>query len=928
LTIVDRLDKLFQQSRQIVSRGGVVVLANPVRVVKPYPQALFAGALALFTLFALLAPAAQAQTSFFTVAPCRVLDTRDAVGAFGGPALPSGGTRIVNLAGRCGISTGAAAVSANITVVGPTSAGYLSLFPAGSAPPATSTLNYKASSVRANNAVLPLGADGAVAVITGQPTGSVSFIVDVNGYFADPAIDQTVTAPPVLTPPPGSYNGTQTIALFTSTAGASIRYTTDGSVPTSATGTLYSAPLSLPATATVKAIAYKSGLADSSVVSGLYTITHLPTLFVATLVPEAGVQSPGSGSATLLLAGDEASAVLRFSFSNLTTAVTGEHTHGPADPGTNGQILFDIDSATPEADGSFVWTFVPVGTATVPQIVDAIRTGRVYLNIHTSSHPTGEIRGHFGLATGGTVFVPPPPPPPLPGGPPTARDAARFLHQATYGPTSQEISSLQSQGFDAWLNQQFQVPLTSHLAYLDAAVAAGEEPSSNQVMESIWKQAVQGPDPLRQRVALALSEIFVISDVDGDVGSAPDGMASYMDLLERDAFGNFRTLLQDVTLSPTMGVYLDMLGNDKENPERGSNPNENYAREILQLFSIGLLKVFPDGTLQLGADGLPIETYDQETVKGFARVFTGWSFAGGNTNDPDDFYWPPKDYRQPMVAWPSHHSTGVKTLLDGASTPTGLSPQQDLQTALDNIFYHPNVGPFFARLLIQRLVTSNPSPGYVYRVASAFNNDGQGVRGDMKAVIRAVLLDYEARAEEATANQGYGHLREPIVRLGGLLRAFSAAAPSGKFRLWYLEDPTWGIGQNPLRAPTVFNFFKPGFSLPGPVAQAGLTAPEFQIFTETTTISTANFMRYIIYHGYEHDGDIIALNLTPQIALAGNPTQLVDSLNLLLMANSMSSQMRTILINTISPPNMSNPTNRTKAALRLIVTSPEYLVQR
>ena len=575
-----------------------MVYANAVRVVRLYPRAfVLAGAFALLALPALSEPAAQAQTSFFSVAPCRVIDTRDAVGTFGGPALASGSTRVLNLAGRCGISTGASAVLANVTVVNPTATGHLALFPAGGAAPTTSTIHYRANIVRANNAILPLGADGAVAVITGQPTGSVNFIVDVNGYFANPAIDQTIVAPPVLTPPPGAYNGTQSVTLFTSTAGASIRYTTDGSVPTSTTGTLSSGALSLTDTVTIRAIAYKAGLANSSVVTGVYTITRQPTLFVATLIPEAGIQSPGSGSATLLLAGDETSAVLRYSFSNLTTAVTGAHTHGPADPGTNGQILFDIDDATPEPDGSLIWTFVPVGTATVPQIVAALRAGRIYLNIHTASHPTGEIRGHFGLATGSPVFVPPPAPPALPAGPPTARDAARFLHQATYGPTTQEIASLQSQGFDAWLNQQFAVPATSHLAYLDAAVAAGEEPSSNQVMESVWKQAVQGPDPLRQRVALALSEIFVISDVDGDVGSAPDGMASYMDLLERDAFGNFRTLLQDVTLSPTMGVYLDMLGNDKEDPDSGRNPNENFAREILQLFSVGLLKVFPDGTL-------------------------------------------------------------------------------------------------------------------------------------------------------------------------------------------------------------------------------------------------------------------------------------------------------------------------------------------
>jgi uncharacterized protein (DUF1800 family) len=873
-------------------------------------------------------PARGAGASFFTVSPCRVLDTRDPSGPYGGPALVPGAARVFNLAGRCGISTGADSVSANVTVVSPTAGGYVNLYPAGVTPPATSTLNYRPNLVRANNAVLRLGSGGGVAVAAGQATGSVQIIIDVNGYFADPAIDQTITAPPVLTPPPGDYIGTQSVTLFTSTPGAAIRYTTDGSTPTSTTGTVYSGPISVANTTTIKAIAYKTGLTGSSVTSGTFAISHQPTLFVATLVPETGVQSPGSGSATLLLAGDEATAVLRFTYTNLTTPVTGAHTHGPADPGTNGQILFDIDDATPQADGSYVWTFVPVGTTSAAQIVAALRSGRIYLNIHTSRYPSGEIRGHFRLASGSPVFVPPPAPPPLPSGPPTARDAARFLHQATYGPTSQEITNLQSIGFDAWLNQQFAAPVTSHLTYLDAAAAAGEEISSNQVMESIWKQAVQGPDPLRQRVALALSEIFVISDNDGDVGSAPDGMASYMDILERDAFGNFRTLLQDVTLSPTMGVYLDMLGNDKEDPWSGRNPNENFAREILQLFSIGLLQQFPDGSLQLGADGLPIATYDQETIKGFARVFTGWSYAGGDTSDPDAFYWPPKNYRSPMAAWPSHHSTGAKKLLDGASTPSGLSPQQDLQIALDNIFGHPNVGPFFARLLIQRLVTSNPSPGYIYRVAQAFNNNGQGVRGDMKAVIRAVLLDYEARAEEATANQGYGHLREPIVRLGGLLRAFSASSPSGKFRLWYLEDPTWGIGQNPLRAPTVFNFFKPDFSLPGPVAQAGLASPEFQIFTETTTISTANFMRYVIYHGYEQDSEIVSLNFAPQIAIAGNPTQLVDSLNLLLMANSMSPQMRTIVINAVSPPNINNATNRVKAAVRLIVTSPEYLVQR
>lgn len=896
---------------------------NAARAVRPSRPLLFAALVLLAS--AVPARAQGPGNGFFTVAPCRAVDTRS--GTLGAPALAAGTIRVFDLAGFCGISTGATAVSVNITVVTPEAKGHLTIFPTGGTQPVASAINYKAGETRANNAILALGANGAISVLAGQPSGTVHFVLDVNGYFAGEATDATVVSPPVMSPHPGSYIGDQSVALITSTPGAQIRYTTDGSVPTSTTGTLYAGPFTLTNSATVKAIAYKSGLTDSAVVSGDYTITHQEQLFLAILVPQGGVESLGSGSATLRLAADESSAVLRFSFSNLTTPVTGAHIHGPADPGASGQILFDIDAATPQADGSYVWTFVPVGTTTVPQIVQAIRAGRTYINIHTSHYPSGEIRGQFGLATGGSVWTPPPPAPPLPGGPPTARDAARFLAQATYGPTFEEITALQSQGFDAWLTQQLQLPRVSHLAYLDAAAAAGEEISSNQVMESFWKQAAQGPDQLRQRVALALSEIFVVSDANSMI--TPEALAGYFDLLEQDSFGNFRQLLEDVTLSPAMGVYLNMLGNDKEDPAAGRNPNENYAREILQLFSIGLLQLHPDGTLLFDSNGLPVATYDQQTVKGFARVFTGWSFGGNDTTDPDLFYYPDEHFRVPMAAWPSHHSEGSKRLLDGAMTPSGLSAQQDLALALDDIFNHPNVGPFLARLLIQRLVTSNPSPGYVYRVAQAFADNGSGVRGDMKAVIRAILLDYEARSETVTGNQGYGHLREPIVRLGNLLRTFHGTAPSGKFRFWYLEDPTWGLGQNPLRSPTVFNFFKPDFSLPGAVAQAGLASPEFQILSETTAIGNANFFLYLVAYGYDNDGEVLTLDLSSEAALASNPAQLVDRLNLVLMANGMSAAMRTVLINTMNDPDFpTDPRERAAAVIRLIVTSPEYLVQR
>ncbi len=878
---------------------------------------------------------AQAGTSYFTVAPCRVLDTRNAIdpNGFGGPALIASSTRTFNLAGQCGISTGAQAIAANITVVGPAAPGYLTFYPAGGSQPLASTINYSTNQVRANNAVLALGANGGVACAAGLSTGTVDLVIDVTGYFADPGVDTTKVAPPVLSPPPGSYNGTQTVSLRTSTPGAQIRYTTDGSVPTAGpagTGTLYAGAFALANTATVQAIAFATGKTDSPVDSGTYTITHLPTLYIATLTPQGASLSTGSGQATLLVAGDEASAVLRYTYSNLTTPVISQHIHGPGGPGVSAGILFDIDASPKQADGSSVWTFVPVGTNTVPQIVSYIKTGLTYINIHTSTYPSGEIRGQFVLANGTSTFTPPPPPPLLPPGPPTARDASRFLEQATFGPTLAEITSLQTTGFDSWLNQQFAEPLVSHAAYLDAAVAGGETlTNSNQMMESFWKQAATGPDALRQRVALALSEIFVLSDVDGTLRNNPYSLAAYYDVLEKDAFANFRTLLEDVTLSPAMGNYLNLMGNDKENLATGQNPNENYAREVLQLFSIGLLKLNPDGTLLLDAKtGLPIATYDQDVVIGFAHVFTGWSFGGDDTTNSSRFYHPTVNYRIPMANWPSHHSTGSKLLLDGFTQPANQTAQADLKVALDAIFNHPNTGPFLARGLIQHLVTSNPSPAYVYRVAQVFANNGLGVRGDLKAVIKAILTDYEARAELVTSYEGYGHLREPLLRLGTMLRTFHGQAPSGKFRLWHLEDPAFRMAENPLRAPTVFNFFSPDYSLSGPVAAAGLTSPEVEIFNETSAIGGFNFLRTLLYSGYTNGGETLLLDLSQQIPIATDPAALVDQLNLLLLANSMSPALRTTLLSTLSSPTLNDPTLRTKAAIRLIITAPEFLVER
>jgi uncharacterized protein (DUF1800 family) len=888
-------------------------------------SSLAALALALAPALA-AAPLLAQATSFYTVAPCRLLDTRGPAGPLGAPAIAASGNRGFAVAGQCGISTRAVAVSVNVTVVNPASLGSLEFGPGGAGAPATSTINFNAGQVRANNTILDLGTAGAATVFPHFPSGTVDLVVDVNGYFADPAVEQTTTAPPAFNPPPGNYPSATAVKIVSSTPGAQIFYTTDGSTPSSSHGTLYSAAVALTQSATLQAIATQAGLADSPVTSGQYTLQSAATLFLATMTPQSMSLSLGSGSASLVLAAGGGSAVLHFTYSNLTGPVIAEHIHGP-----DGQILFDIDTSTPDLTGGRLWTIVPVGHYSAADILAALLAGQCYINLHTAAYPKGEIKGYFNVATGGGTFTPPPPPPALPPPPVTQTDAARFLLQATYGPVSSNeatILSTDPHGFDPWLAAQFGQPLVSHLAYVDAARAAGETITSNQVMESFWKQAITGADQLRQRVALALSEIVVVSDQDAH--QKPDGLAHYLDVLERDAFGNYRQLLEDVTLDPAMGVYLNMLGNDKGDPAHGRNPNENYAREVMQLFSIGLYKLNPDGTLILDANGLPIPTYGQDVIKGMAQVFTGWTFAGGDHSRPGNFYSVPANWRAPMEPWPEHHSPGAKTLLNGVVLPAGQTPQQDLSQALDLVFNHPNVGPFICRELIQRLVTSNPSPAYVYRCGQAFANDGQGVRGDLPAVLRAILLDYEARSTTFLPQPGYGHLREPIVRLGGLLRALHATPPAdGKFRIWRLESPTFGLDQNPLRAPTVFNFFEPSYVLPGAVAQAGLVAPEFKITDDTTVFGSANYLRGFIFRGLRSAPFTIVPDYSSLVGLSD--ANLIAELNAVLMANDMSAPMQAALLKALANPSFgshNDPTVRVKNLVWLIVLSPEFVVQR
>jgi uncharacterized protein (DUF1800 family) len=637
------------------------------------------------------------------------------------------------------------------------------------------------------------------------------------------------------------------------------------------------------------------------------------TLFLTQLRPEGTANSQGSGIASLRLSADETYAVFSFEFSNLTGPVTGMHIHGP--PG----ILFDVDTAIPQPDGTYIWVFTQVGTFTVADIIAALRAGQLYFNIHTAAYPSGEISGFFHLQTGAQVAPVPTPPPPLPSGTPTAADAGRFLSQATFGATDALIATVQSQGFDAFLNQQFTVPASSHLAFVDASGVT--PPTITQTNDAWWTYAISAPDQLRQRVAFALSETLVVSLNSAGLGGKPYALPAYFDVLIRDAFGNFRQLLEDVTLNPAMGAYLNMLENDKANASGTRLPNENYAREVMQLFSIGLYNLNLDGSFTLSSNGFPIATYNQDAILGTAAVFTGWTYA--QTTNPPVFN-PPPDWRNPMVNVASHHSPGSKTILNGVLIPAGQTAAQDLSTTLDTISDHPNVGPFFCRQLIQRLVTSNPSPGYLYRVTAVFNDNGQGVRGDLKAVVRAILMDYDARGSARTA-QGAGHEREPVIRLTNLLRAFGASSPDGKFSI---RNADANFAEEAMHSPTVFNFFAPDYSAPGAVAAAGLLSPEFGITTETTVVTIANYLNSAIYSYLGPSSDRITLNLSAEQALAANPAQLVDHLNSLLMAGSMSTAMRNTLINAIAQIPANNPAERTKTAIYLVINSPEFTIDK
>ena len=503
--------------------------------------------------------------------------------------------------------------------------------------------------------------------------------------------------------------------------------------------------------------------------------------------------------------------------------------------------------------------------------------------------------------------------------------AARFLTQTTFGPTLAEINSVSLIGRDLWLARQLTASPSSHLERYEALLPQFGNPADAR-LAAWWEIALTGDDQLRQRVAFALSEIFVVSDQDSQLGGRQAQLAAYYDLLVEHAFGNYRELLEAVTLSPAMGLYLSHLGNDKPNPETGRRPDENYARESMQLFSIGLWQLNPDGSPVLDGAGERVPTYDQALIESYARVYTGWTWAhretfGRGSSAEDETY-------EPMKAFADHHDMGEKRLLKDVVLPAGQTPEQDLEAALDSLTEHPNTAPFIARQLIIKLITSNPSPEFIARIAGVFENNGFGVRGDLGAVVRSIFLDPEARQRELSDIETYGKLKEPILRLSQLLRAFDASSPSGVYAIGNTQS---AYAQAPLRSPSVFNFFSPNYALPGAIEVQGLLSPEFQLQTETQGMQIVDDLARRVENGLADDA-ALALDLSQAENQADDAESLADYLEILLLGGEMSDALRQALSEVIAGvPEAEDGHHlllRAKLAAMLVVVSPEFAVQR
>jgi uncharacterized protein (DUF1800 family) len=623
-------------------------------------------------------------------------------------------------------------------------------------------------------------------------------------------------------------------------------------------------------------------------------------LFIAYLHPSPGVESNGGGLATIRVPGDNDTATATVSFSNLNSPVNATHIQTLASA--------TLQSIAAANYGGHTWPIRASLTYTTDQaVLDSLVAGDVKLSVFTEANATGEIEGPFQLVDGSIEFQPPAAPDPVATltGTELECDIVRFLTQATYGPTEAAIADLKARvasaggnrlaAYESWIDDQFSGPSVSLLAYTTAAnqqeiavysdtsksyYNATFDPGASNRRRGWWLFSLSAPDQLRQRLAFALSEIFVISDVDTVVASRTYGAANYYDLLRTGSDGSFRSLLEAVSKSPMMGQYLSHRGNQKATYDKLGNlvtsPDENFAREVMQLFSIGLVQLHPDGSLKLSDTGSPIPTYGQNDITEMARVFTGWTFSVRNSPSNSDTVIDNTSFTTgtgtaryeaqwiaPMKNFPDKHDVGAKAMI-GLSLPAGQTGDKDLSDVIGYLAAHPNTAPFITRRLIQRLVTANPSAGYRYRVSQAFTRSG----GNLGATVKAILLDPEARSlDSATTLASSGKAREPILKTTAFFRAFGAKSkllladlsaygypatelakfPAGTTRARVSSSTNTTIGQMMLSAPTVFNWFLPDYSPPGLLSANGLVSPELQLANETSIIALTNVLYSPVY---------------------------------------------------------------------------------
>ncbi len=541
------------------------------------------------------------------------------------------------------------------------------------------------------------------------------------------------------------------------------------------------------------------------------------------------------------------------------------------------------------------------------------------------------------------AVVPPPPPPPPPAAESitkmeTRAEAARFLRMAGLGADEAVVTALTDADAADWLINQMAIAPRGYLDELSSRLSEDDAKNRDSSM-LVYERLIRSDAQLRTRMAFALSQLFVISDRD-EFGRGY-ALANYYDILNRNAFGNYRDLLGEVTTNPMMGKYLTYLYNRKGDPRTGRQPDENYARELLQLFSIGLVELNMDGTPKTGPDGNPVETFDNDDIVGLARVFTGYAFAGTSYRFRDRF---PDAYRRPMTMYEEHHSDLEKSFL-GTTIPAGTSGEQSVEQALDAVFAHPNVAPFVSRQLIQRFTASHPEPDYVERVATAFetgrytsDNDrtfGTGERGDLAATLAAVLLDESVHDDVRVSTEG--KVREPVLKFSQWAREY--AKPPTKIlvdgewnRLSDTSDSITSLGQSPMKSPSVFNFYRPGHIAPGTqTGAAGLTAPELQIVGSASALGYVNWMSDYIVRDDRHWEGAVVPDYTQELALADDPAAMIDLIDMRLTAGGLGSDTRAAMLEVIEalPIRENNADtdrlSRVRMAMLMALTSPEYM---